>query len=51
MAAEEAFEQAERQMSTRLAAEGCKKAIHSWVLHEKATRQAEALEKSGHAPQ
>jgi len=51
MAAEEAFEQAEEQMSTRLAAEGCKIAIHSWVLHEKAIRQAEALEKSGHAPE
>jgi len=51
MGAEEAFEQAEKQMSARLAAEGCKKAIHSWVLHERAIRQAEALEKSGHAPE
>ena len=48
MKAEEAFEEAERQMSTSLAREGCKKAIHSWELHEKATRKAEALSAAGH---
>lgn len=41
--AEEAFDEAERQMSTSLAREGCKKAIHSWELHEKAIRKAEAI--------
>jgi hypothetical protein len=41
--AEEAFDQAERQLSTRLAREGCQKAIHSWDLHEKAIRKAEAI--------
>ena len=43
MDAEEAFDEAERQLSTRLAREGCKKAIHSWDLHEKAIRKAESL--------
>jgi len=41
--AELTFDEAERQMSTRLAQEGCKKAIHSWQLHEKAIRQAESV--------
>jgi hypothetical protein len=41
--AEETFDEAERQLSTRLAREGCKKAIHSWELHEKAIRKAEAV--------
>jgi hypothetical protein len=41
--AEETFDEAERQMSTSLAREGCKKAIHSWSLHEKAIREAENL--------
>jgi hypothetical protein len=43
MDAEEAFDQAERQLSTRLAREGCNKAIYSWDLHEKAIRKAEAV--------
>lgn len=43
MDAEEAFDQAERQLSARLAREGCQKAIHSWDLHEKAIRKAEAI--------
>ncbi len=34
--AEETFDEAERQLSTRLAREGCRKAILSWELHEKA---------------
>lgn len=36
------FDEAERQLSKSLAQEGCKKAIHSWELHEKAIRKAEA---------
>ena len=43
MDAEETFDQAEKQLSTRLAREGCRKAIQSWELHEKAIRKAEAL--------
>jgi hypothetical protein len=43
MDAEETFDQAERQMSTSMAREGCQKAIDSWRLHEKAIRQSEAL--------
>jgi len=46
MDAEETFDQAERQMSTGLAREGCRKAIHSWELHEKAIRRAEAVANS-----
>lgn len=41
--AEETFDEAERQLSTGLAREGCRKAIQSWELHEKAIRRAEAL--------
>jgi hypothetical protein len=41
--AEETFDAAERQLSTRLAREGCRKAIQSWELHEKAIQKAEAL--------
>jgi hypothetical protein len=43
MDAEEAFDLAEKRLSTRLAREGCLKAIHSWDLHEKAIRKAQAL--------
>lgn len=43
MDAEETFDIAEKQLSTALAREGCRKAIHSWELHEKAIRKAEAL--------
>jgi hypothetical protein len=42
MDAEKTFDEAERVLSTSLAREGCKKAIHSWELHEKAIRMAEA---------
>ena len=42
MDAEQTFDEAERLLSTRLAREGCQKAILSWELHEKAIRQAEA---------
>jgi len=42
MDAENTFDQAERMLSTSMAREGCQKAIHSWDLHEKAIRQAEA---------
>ena len=40
--AEATFDEAERQLSARLAREGCGKAIRSWDLHEKAIRQCEA---------
>ncbi len=43
MDAEQTFDEAERQLSTSLAREGCRKAIQSWELHEKAIRKAEAL--------
>ena len=41
--AEATFDEAEKLLSTRLAREGCRKAIQSWDLHEKAIRKAEAL--------
>jgi len=43
MVAEETFDEAEKKLSTALAREGCRQAIHSWELHEKAIRKAEAL--------
>jgi len=43
MDAEETFDNAEKQLSTAVAREGCRKAILSWELHEKAIRKAEAL--------
>ena len=42
MDAEDTFDEAERQLSTRLAREGASKAIASWALHESAIRKAEA---------
>ena len=42
MDAEDTFDEAERQLSTRLAREGAAKAILSWELHESAIRKAEA---------
>lgn len=42
MDAENTFDQAERLLSTSMAREGCKKAIHSWDLHERAIRKAES---------
>ncbi len=42
MDAERTFDDAERILSTSLAREGCRKAILSWDLHEKAIRRAEA---------
>ncbi len=41
--AEQTFDDAEKQLSTSLARQGCHKAIRSWDLHEKAIRAAEAL--------
>ncbi len=41
--AENTFDEAERQLSTSLAREGCRKAIHGWELHEKAIQKAEAV--------
>ncbi len=43
MDAEATFDLAEKQLSTRLAREGCRKAIYSWDLHEKAIRKAETI--------
>ena len=42
MDAEDTFDKAEKQLSTRLAREGCRKAIDSWDLHEEAIRKSEA---------
>jgi hypothetical protein len=42
MDAESTFDEAERLLSTSMAREGCKKAINSWDLHEKAIRKAES---------
>jgi len=47
--AEEAFDEAEKQMSIPLAREGCRKAIRSWELHEKAIRKAESAAEFGRA--
>lgn len=41
--AELAFDEAEKQLSTRLAREGCLKAIHAWDMLEEAIRKAESL--------
>ena len=49
MHAEKTFDDAERQLSTSLAREGCKKAIHSWELHEKAISKAETAMESNNA--
>jgi len=40
--AEETFDKAEKILSTSLAREGCRKAINSWDLYEKAIGKAEA---------
>ena len=42
MEAEKTFDDAEKQLSTSMAREGCRKAIHSWELHEKAIALAES---------
>ena len=41
MTAENTFNEAELRLSTNLAREACRQAIHSWELHEKAIRIAE----------
>jgi hypothetical protein len=41
--AEATFDEAERQLNTSLAREGCQKAIRQWELDEKAIRRAEAV--------
>ncbi len=43
MDAETTFDLAEKRLSTSLAREGCRKAIYSWELHEKAIRKAESF--------
>jgi len=42
MTAENTFAAAQRQWSIKLAREGCRQAIRSWELHEKAIRMAAA---------
>jgi hypothetical protein len=42
MDAEATFDEAERQLSTSLAREGCRKAIRSWELKELAIRKSES---------
>lgn len=42
MDAEDTFALAEKRMSTSMAKDGCRKAIYSWELYEKAIRKAEA---------
>ncbi len=41
MDAEDAFDRAEKRLSTRLAREGCEHAIVGWDLHELAIRKAQ----------
>ena len=43
MDAEATFDEADKQLSTSLAREGCRKAIHAWDLKEKAIRKAESV--------
>ena len=43
MDAEDTFDEAEKKLSTRLAREGCRKAIDSWDRHEQAIRKSEAV--------
>jgi hypothetical protein len=43
MDAEKSFDDAQRQLSTSLARDGCRKAIHSWRLYERAIQKAEAV--------
>ncbi|HET9409586.1 MAG TPA: hypothetical protein VFO39_20260 [Candidatus Sulfotelmatobacter sp.] len=45
MKAEDTFDEAERLLNTELAREGCRQAIESWELHEKAIRAAESAGK------
>lgn len=44
--AEATFDEAEKQLSTLLARDGCKKAIHAWELLEKAIQKAEVVTNS-----
>jgi hypothetical protein len=43
MDAEDTFDEAEKKLSTRLAREGCRKAIDSWDLHGQAICKSEAV--------
>ena len=43
MQAEETFDEADRRMSTRMACEGARQAIHAWEEREKFLRKMEAL--------
>jgi hypothetical protein len=46
MDAEETFDEAERELSTSMAREGCRKAIQQWELDEKAIGLAESAIRS-----
>jgi len=48
--AEDAFAEAERQLNTDMAREGCRKALHQWELDLKAIRCAEAVPASSKSP-
>lgn len=41
--AQATFDEAERQLNTGMARDGCRKAIHQWELDERAIRRAEAF--------
>lgn len=47
--AEDVFAEAERQMNTGLAREGCRKAMQQWELDAKAIRCAEGIPRSAHS--
>ncbi len=49
MAAEDTFEEAETQMNADLLREGCRKAIQSWELRERAIGRAEGVHRSNKA--
>jgi len=49
IAAEDTFDQAEREMNPALLREGCQKAIQAWELQERAMRRAEAAQDSNKA--
>jgi hypothetical protein len=44
--AEKTFDDAEKNLSTSMAREGCRKAIHSWEVHEHVIKLAEAAQEA-----
>lgn len=49
LAAEDAFDQAEREMNPALLREGCQKAVQAWELKERAIRRAESVQDANKA--